>query len=288
MAELPPVFRDPKVCFCDQAADQIIICPRHGVVGPHNRAAAIKAGKRRVPPVTPRNLKFYTDKLKAREPFALARYGDGEWLTILGYIGGHNSNGCTFTQALSDDLRKVLRRGLDYDHGLLGIARRRIGHYIHAFLQREKIDLTFVKGDVLLNENLAGRLFPFVEQLRERRIIYLCPRHCRGMGKRRLGLFDPVTYLHPPKQNAHREKRNILGALENLIPRYRIDTVLFSSGLASKVFIDELWQRTAGEITLIDVGSMFDGYFGVGSRSYIRKGNYDFKKLLRQNKGLLK
>ena len=86
-------------------------------------------------------LDHYVDLMKNNEPFAFARYGDGEWLTILGYIGWRNSNGCTFTQALSDDLKKVLINQHPYCHAILNIARRKKGKEIQKFLTKSNIDI---------------------------------------------------------------------------------------------------------------------------------------------------
>ena len=69
-------------------------------------------------------LDWFVNQLKNSQPFTFARYGDGEWLTILGFYGMHNSNGCTFTKELSDDMRVALKRHNPYHHAILKIARR--------------------------------------------------------------------------------------------------------------------------------------------------------------------
>jgi len=120
-------------------------------------------------------LSHYVTLLRRREPFALARYGDGEWLTLLGFTGRRNSNGCTFTPALRADLLRVLEDPQPYDHGLLKVAlhKKKFEHEgvmveydgrkrIDAFLKERGLTFPWVDGDVLLAEMLEGRLFPLV------------------------------------------------------------------------------------------------------------------------------
>lgn len=239
-------------------------------------------------------LSYFMDKLAAGEPFTFARYGDGEWLTILGYTGMRNSNGCTFTQELSVDLNAVLRRQNPYYHAILGIARRKKGDEIQRYLDGIGVTLDWYDGDLFLDESLKGNLFPLVEQIRERRILYVGNERLKGLNKRGIGFFSYTAYIEPPAQNAHAVKDEILSEVFKAVSRYKIDFIGWSAGLASKVFIDETFMRFP-EVTQIDFGSLFDGYFEPlehiramgrsGSRSYIRKGGYDWEELLRKNTG---
>lgn len=251
-------------------------------------------------------LSHYVQLLKDNQPFTFARYGDGEWLTILGFYGLHNSNGCTFTKELSDDLRAVLARQNPYYHAILKVAKKeRDVSYndkkvpyglssIEKFLDDNAVTMDWYNGDVLLNANLAGKLWPLIEQIRERRVLYVGNERLRGLNYRGIGFFGYVTYLEVPPQNTHRVKGEIVRDVLHYIDRYHIDFIGWSAGLSSKVFIDEVWMMHPG-VTQMDLGSIFDGYFEPlphikamgrsGSRSYIRKGGYDWQKLLRQNTG---
>lgn len=254
-----------------------------------------------------RPLGYYVNKLKRRQPFAFARYGDGEWLTILGYTGRRNSNGCTFTEELCRDLRQVLKNAYPYDHGVLKVALTKKRFYdwhdrskVHEFDARKRIDrwlrdndiqIGWVNGDVLLEQALKGNLFPLIEQIREYRVLYVGNERLREINMRGAGFFPYVAYVQPPPQNAHEVKEGLLREVWSQIEQHKIEFIGWSSGLASKVFIDETYARFP-EITQIDFGSSFDGYFAplahvkpTGSRSYIRKGNYDWAALRQVNTG---
>lgn len=254
--------------------------------------------------VKPLPLNWFVEQLKNSQPFTFARYGDGEWLTILGFYGMHNSNGCTFTKELSDDMREVLKRHNPYHHAILKIARRERpvpfngqltpygGPIIDQWLEDNDIKIDWYNGDVLLEESLKGNLFPLIEQIRTKRVLYVGNKRLRGLNKRGVGFFPYHAYIEPPPRNAHLAKDEILKAIFKTVRKNKIDFIGWSSGLAAKVFIDEVYMKFP-EVTNIDFGSMFDGYFRpmenvqpTGSRSYIRKGGYNWRELLEKNTGV--
>ena len=199
-------------------------------------------------------LSWYTEKLALNEPFTFARYGDGEWLTILGHIGLKNSNGCTFTQELSDDLVQVLKRQNLYQHAILTIAKRKQGNEITQYLQDNKINLRWYNGDLFLDALLNGDLYPFVRELRRRRILYVGNERLRGLNYTGIGMFEYEAYIQPPPQNAHLYKGQIVDQVKRLIRQKNIEVVGWSSGLASKVFIDEVFMEYP-HVTQINFGS---------------------------------
>ncbi|MCK4818363.1 hypothetical protein KA005_21515 [bacterium] len=227
-----------------------------------------------------RELGHYVNKLKKRESFGFARYGDGEWLTILGYYGQKNSNGCTFTKELSEDLIRGIRKERSYDYSILRIAYRRSRREIKIWLKKQDIKIKWFLGDFLLKAGLDGKLYPLIQQLRERKILYVGPRHCRKVHDD----FFPITaFIEPPPIDAHKKKAEIERAIFDVLDKMDIDFIGFSSGLAGKVFIGDVWEYTNGEIPIMDFGSSWDGYYGVKSRSYIRNGRLNFTQLKKQN-----
>lgn len=254
--------------------------------------------------IDPLSLNWFVNQLKDNNPFTFARYGDGEWLTLLGFYGMRNSNGCTFSKPLSDDMRAVLYRQNDYQHAILKIARRERpvpfqgkptpygGQVIEQWLQDHQIDMPWYDGDVLLEESLAGHLFPLIEQIREKRVLYVGNHRLRNLNMRGVGFFPYVSYIEPPARDTHQVMDRLLRDIYRAIRRNKVDFIGWSSGLAAKVMIDKVFMRFP-EVTQIDFGSQFDGYFSpmshvspLGSRSYIRKGKYDWEELLRMNTGM--
>lgn len=225
-------------------------------------------------------LQHYVDMLKRNVPFGFARYGDGEWLTILGEYGRKNSNGCTFTKELGEALRQVLRNNNDYEHSILRIARRKLGQRIGVFLKKGKYQVEWTIGDTFLDSSLKSQLWPLIANLRQKRIVYVGPQHLKDLGKT---FFKVQEFIQIPPRDAFDQRDIIVPAILRAIHATGAQVVGFSSGLHGKVFIDDVWMATDGKVTLIDFGSTWDGYFNVKSRSYIRKGKYDWNKLRADN-----
>jgi predicted O-methyltransferase YrrM len=223
-------------------------------------------------------LSYYVDRLQRGERLGFARYGDGEWLAILSYLDRRNSNGCIFTPKLRDALREVLRNNRPYEHAILRIARRKLAREIGAFLEREKIEVEWTIGDMLLDESLAGNLWPLIDQIRRRTVVYIGPPHLRGINDT---FFRIARYVEVPPRDAIEERERIVSEALDAIETTGADFLGISSGLHAKVFIDDIWS--ASNVSIMDFGSMFDGYFNVKSRSYIRKGRLDWDRLRSQN-----
>ena len=255
--------------------------------------------------VIPLKLNWFVRNLKENNPFTFARYGDGEWLTILGFYNLHNSNGCKFTKELSDDMRNCLYQQRPYHHAILKIARReRTINYkgmeyqygaaaIQRWLDDNEIRLPWYDGDVLLEKSLKGMLFPLIEQVREKRVLYVGNHRLRNLNMKGAGFFPYVAYIEPPPRDTHEVIDDVLYEIYRAIRKNNIDFIGWSSGLAAKVMIDEVYARFP-DITQIDFGSMFDGYFRpmenvspLGSRSYIRKGGHNWDALKAMNTGIV-
>jgi hypothetical protein len=262
---------------------QHIICEVHGCRGPQEVWVAHKM-KEAKNFCAPRSVDYYVQKLVMRYPFTHARYGDGDWLTIFGYSALKNSNGCNFSVQLGEAVRQVLRDQHDYDHVLLSHPNKRFGLHIKDFLDDNGIQMEWA-SEWLLPAMLEGRLFPLVKQIRERPVMYIGPHR---LDKR--GFFPLISQLPPPPQNSFELKDHIIEEIMWLVDRGAVDTIIWSCGGGGKPMIAEIFQRTGGEITQIDFGCAFDGFFPPlphvnpkGSRGFIRKGGYDWDELLRLN-----
>lgn len=226
---------------------------------------------------------YYEESLRRGENFTFSRWGDGEIHTLLGHIGMKNSNGCTFTLQLCELYRNILDRNPPYDLCLLRIALRTLRDELESFLKLNKYYIQWYGGDMFLSWSLSGKLFPIVKQLRTKRILYVGPDHCTKLPE--LGFFDIAHFIEPPKQNAILERDKIVSEIKQSVVDYKIEVIGYSSGLAAKVFIDDINREFGNSITQMDFGSMWDGYFDVPSRSYIRRGRVKFPDLLEVNTG---
>lgn len=236
-------------------------------------------------------LNLFTESLESGEPLTFARYGDGEVRTILQgpYSGQKNSNGCTFTPYLGQLLKRTLTNNNIYYFGILRVALRAHRAEFSKFLEDNGIVIPWVDGDILLNECLAGNLFPFVDQIRKRKFVMVGPYHLVQLMQE--GFFKPAYHLVPPPRNAIQRRANLIRQVKDALKKYDSDLILWSCGLHSKVFISDIHIYTGGRISQIDCGSMWDGFCHqhdgrrVQSRSYIRRGRVDWAALTAVNTG---
>lgn len=231
----------------------------------------------------PLSLQMFVDMLARNEHFSFARYGDGEWLAILGRHEIPNANGCAYTEGLVQALRTVIKNRNPYYRAILRIAYRNFGDEIKDYLLKEDAVMSWYRGDVILDQSLKGNLFPLIQQLRKKRVLYVGPAHCQRLGE---NLFQCRAFVQPPPHDAFDKRQEIVRQVLHYVHKHNIEVIGWSSGLATKVFIDDVWMMLGNEVTQIDFGSMWDGYFGVKSRSYIKNGRVLFEDLLAVNSGL--
>jgi hypothetical protein len=223
----------------------------------------------------------YGDMLIRGLPFALSRYGDGEWCCILGR-GGHNCDGHHYFPELQRDLIATLLDPKELIfYGWLNCSKDAGMEEIEEFIAEEKIDVQWADGDVLMQRSKDGELLPFIEALRRRRMIYVGPPHLREL--RSKGILNWVDFVPIPLKDCYKNKHEIMRVLADSMINHHPDLVLFSAGMLSNVIIYEMYAFVQQGITFMDVGSLFDIYAGVKSRKTYR--NEDWGERIRRNLG---
>lgn len=244
----------------------------------------MRANYKNLWPVKPLPVSWFVNELEKGNPFSFTRFGDGETLVFLGDTGWQNCDGCVPTEALQADMRQVLENNYPYKHAALNVARTNLGNRAKDYFEQNRVEVDWYSGDNLLTAALAGRLFPFVDQLRHKRVLMVGQPFLKELPEK--GFFRPVYfYCNVPARNAHTRKTVILQTVTDLVDRFEIDVVLWSLGFYANVFVDELWPVMGNEVTHIDCGSMWDGFCGQLSRSYIQRGKVLFDDLTEVNIG---
>jgi len=114
---------------------------------------------------------------------------------------------------------------------------------------------------VLPAANCHGNLGPFFKAVRTRRTILVGPEHFERLPEEVIGRF---THIPVPGKTAWKVVDETCDQV--LSTANTGDLVLFSSGMASGVSVHRLWPELKGQVTLWDVGAIFDPYCGVFSR----------------------
>lgn len=209
-------------------------------------------------------LAFLAEKLRAGEPFAFSRWGDGEWSAILGREG-QNCDGQPYTPELRTALSNVLRSRPSYLLGMQGLAVQRFGAEIETWLGLEALnDLEWADAGVFHKASMKGRFEPMIEALRERGVALVGPARLSRLD----GLFPIVRHAVVPERDAYStiDAWSVAAALAAATTRESV-VIAVSSGMGAKVLVHDLYGAFPGR-TVIDFGSVWEPYVGHKNRNY--------------------
>lgn len=195
------------------------------------------------------NLQYYVDKLRNGEKFSLARYGDGEMLCMWGKQGA-NSNGCRY----SPELRSALFYSMKHkDDPTFIYGMQRVLPKDKERIENEYPDIDWHDTEIFSEAVANGELYPLIEQLRKMRTVAIYKRN----PSRIIGCI--ANYITPPF-DSYDKRDEIIEFIKN----NPADVYLFSCGMAANAIISELHGTV--DSWLIDVGHIWDGFFGEMSR----------------------
>lgn len=225
------------------------------------------------------SIDFFASRLARRNPIAYARYGDGEFNAIFGR-DGENCDGHTYFPMMGQQLALTLtqpRHG-NYLYGIGPKAARAdaLRDAVGAWLEVNAQAVTWNTSEVFLHASLEGNLRPLVEGLRARRVLWLAPAHMRQFIQRE----ETWMQWTAPSKNAWLAKDELRAGLVFNLSNHPLDAVVFCAGMVSKILIWELFPQWGKKVHLWDMGSVFDMYCGVDSRSYARRMALEKKKRL--------
>ena len=231
--------------------------------------------------ITTLPLSWYVDRLTNRQPFALARYGDGEWQAILGYPGGTTvEDYYTYTDDLRSELRASLKKPHLADNYQYAVAGQSfIGTKqgeINGYLAKINSPIQWYESQVMQEAFRAGEAFPLINALRGLDMIYVGPAFNLALSQQ-LGFRRFVVV---PQTNAFEQFPRIYNDISELIIDKRPDAICFSAGAATNCLIWWLW---CNEVTMVDLGSMFDPIVGRMSRSWMKQ--VDWAQIMPMNLG---
>lgn len=208
---------------------------------------------------------YYADKLARGVPFSFARFGDGEWMAILGRTGA-NCDGHRYFPELGQRLREAATEDRGYTYGIQRSSVRKDGAAIAAFLRRHEVRRQWRNADVFHYASRDGMLFPLVEQLRRMEVVVVGPAHLRSLDCR---VFRYTHFVEVPARNCFLELRRI----KNEILRWGRDrsSVVYSisASMAANLLVHDLVPIIGKSNWLVDFGSLWDVYAGRASRRYM-------------------
>ena len=204
--------------------------------------------------------------LERRESFAFSRWGDGEWIALLGQQpGGGNCDGHQYFDDLGEALRDVLRSKPGYHLGLQQYALDQCGGAVYEWLQANGLGSSYwVESDIFHHAAQAGD-WSWMEALKAGPHAIVGPAHLRPL------FPDAVAFAEVPDKDCWLDRERVSVELAKALADREWVAVGFCASMMSEVLIDD-FVNCAPQHAYIDFGSVFDQLAGRKSRVYMRKG----------------
>ena len=226
-------------------------------------------------------LSDYVDMLNNGTPFSFSRYWDGEIECMVGRKGlGYNCDKCHYTDALQAALLKTIENNYDYYHAINQPKSNENTKGLQAQFEHllETMNSKIKWYDFMVFQYAVetGKFYPMLEALRKKPVLFLGGGHLAKVRE----LLPRAEFIETPATDAFEKLDEIKAQV-----KIRVDSqpvVILCLGMASNVFIDEMFPVYGRLITMIDMGSAWDALLGLKTRRWIRKID---PQIMRKNYG---
>ena len=229
------------------------------------------------------NSEFFINRIKNKEPFSYSRFNDGELLCVIKTIDNnevthnYNCDGHNYLPKMGEELMLSLKNSdctdyfIQYLEGWLNDGK--FIKYTERLYNQSVLSGVYQYSDFLqfILRNEPKTFIEFINVLNDNKLMIVGPNYLKN-----IKFLNYSYFVEVPLKNCYNNKENILKTIKENINDNLI--ILFSSSMATNVFIDELHKEYGGKIFLIDVGSLWDIFF-YESNSEIKQRSPNLGKL---------
>lgn len=213
----------------------------------------------------------FVEMIETIPGFSFARISDGGFFCMQGRKG-YNCDGAAYSKEQSDCLFSMIKDENIY-HGITSIAL----HIAKAteWLNEKNIDIQWYDADVMNKASDDGNLLPFIECLRKKKSLLVGAAHLD-----RLNGFPVTSFVECHATRAFEEVDELEAEIDFRILKDKPDAVLLSAGQGASPTLVSRLHAAHPKLIILDVGSLWDPYVGVLSRSgHKRRGLEEYKRL---------
>lgn len=211
-----------------------------------------------------RSLDWYIERLHENKPFSMGLYGDGELLALLkSCLGSETAEGEVYTDELGDEIGASFREDENFVCGSAPSLIEPLGKQIDRFLDGKQI--TFYNGEIWDYAVREGQLGSFIKELRNKNVVLVGNSHLRA-----LTFLNYAHFIEIPMRHAYSE----IDRIEQECLAYDKPSVfIFCAGLTAIPLISRLYDKKK-DCFLLDLGSIFDVFVGIGAQRGWRAAAY--------------
>lgn len=225
-------------------------------------------------------VEWYVEKLKNNEYFSFSGFSDAEWLAMEKCkVDGkqRTGGGQLYTNLIGDQLVDALKVSDEsyykaaplcmYEHDWVYGARRMAKFMSSVGLPSK--DWVFYERDMVTDDLArAGGINPWIKQLREMDVCFVSNKYVAN-----ISYFMPYKrFVEIPKLDVY-EEEDWLNRYTREILKEKHEVYVFAAGFAAAPLIGALHGAT--DAFFLDLGSMWDGFVGIGSSRGWRKELYE-------------
>ena len=223
---------------------------------------------------------YYISKLQKNEYFALASYGDAEWMCVTKTnLGTPTGLGQIIDEETGNKLSTILCQR-DGDPNFKIAVPECMWYRPKDFYVKltKRIDDFCSKHHILgpwyerdeVNDELAERagLYPFIKQFQQMSVVIVGNRALKD-----LDFLNPQRVIGIPSPNCHIEEGAINQAVTECLTYGKSGVYLISAGVSAPLIIDQLYDAVPDSF-FIDCGSIWDAFVGIGGQRKWRRELY--------------
>lgn len=210
--------------------------------------------------IVDRPLDWYADKIVRGEPFSMGLFGDGEALAMFQEMPGRETaEGEVFCTEIGLEIRDFFRKMALFPQLLVGSApyvATTWGKRLEKELGGQAIE--WLNGEIFDYDVRDGKLGPLIKAIQGRPLCLVGNNRLRG-----LGFFRSERFVEIPMHKAYED----IDRIERECAAYGKPAVyVFCAGLTAMPLIARLIPQLPAESWLIDMGSVFDVFVGLGAQ----------------------
>ena len=224
---------------------------------------------------------YYVDRLRQGDYFAIVGYSDAEWFSIIKHqLGNVTGLGQVIDEGTGERLLQVLLRRQKDPNFLFALPKciweddnfisSATDQKIESTLSMFGIVCQFFERD-MVTDDLArdSGLFPFIQELQQKRVVVIGNRYLRELEFLHYSHFVEISC-----PNLHLKPQGIEEAAKDAKTYGKPAVYLVSAGVSAPLIIDQIYEEIPDSF-FMDCGSIWDAFVGIGSQREWRRKLYD-------------